>query len=167
MNNEGGQRRTDYSRPKPKGVTRFLVRFPIFLYRIHLGWIFWHRCLLLTHVGRKTGKIRRNVVEVFWYDKNRRESFVASAWGNKSDWYLNIKKNNPISVLTGGERYVPSFRTLSIDEAQSVLKSFSTKHKRESNFFLNSFFPSERNQMAFEDLSKILPIVAFRPKEIT
>jgi hypothetical protein len=48
----------------PTGWVRALLRLPILLYRLHLGWLLGHRFLLLTHVGRKSGLQRRTVLEV-------------------------------------------------------------------------------------------------------
>ena len=120
--------------------------------------------MMLTHVGRRTGKIRRNVVEVFHYDREKRESFVMSGWGAESDWYLNIIKNAPVSVRTGREQFVPSFRILSPDEARMVLRQFSLEHSSESKFFMKSFFHVKGNGMSFEDVAGLVPILAFQPK---
>ncbi|MEJ2758855.1 MAG: hypothetical protein P8046_10285, partial [Anaerolineales bacterium] len=43
----------------PSGLWRAVFRFPIFLYRLNLGWLFGERALLLEHRGRKTGIIRK------------------------------------------------------------------------------------------------------------
>ena len=39
----------------PHGLTRLLMRFPIWLFCMHLGWMVGERFLLLTHTGRKSG----------------------------------------------------------------------------------------------------------------
>ncbi|HVA07284.1 MAG TPA: hypothetical protein VNG12_11145 [Acidimicrobiales bacterium] len=41
-----------------------IVRFPIYLYRARLGFVFGSRLLLLEHVGRHTGARRYVVLEV-------------------------------------------------------------------------------------------------------
>ena len=35
----------------PHGLTRLLMRFPIWLFRMHLGWMVEERFLLLTHTA--------------------------------------------------------------------------------------------------------------------
>lgn len=87
-----------------------------------------------------------------------------SAWGVKSNWYLNIQKNDPIYVETGHERYVPSFQILPLEEARRVLELFSSKHKTQSRMFVKSFLRSKGNEMKFEDIAKLLPIISFEPK---
>ena len=48
----------------PAGLTRFLFRVPIHLYRLRLGWLFGSRLLLLNHIGRVSGKPRQTILEV-------------------------------------------------------------------------------------------------------
>lgn len=72
---------------KPAGVLRAMFRAPIFLYRIHLGWLLGGRFLMLTHIGRKSGVPRQTVIEVVSHDKETGKYYVAAAWRDKSDWY--------------------------------------------------------------------------------
>ena len=52
----------------PAGLTRFLFRIPIHLYRLRLGWLFGSRLLLLNHIGRVSGKPRQTILEVAEHD---------------------------------------------------------------------------------------------------
>ena len=52
------------TRTPPTGVSRWLFRMPIGLYRLRLGWLLGDRFLLLHHTGRKSGLPRQAVVEV-------------------------------------------------------------------------------------------------------
>ena len=47
---------------KPTGVLKWGYNLPIALYRVRLGWLLGHRFLLLTHQGRKTGRILQTVL---------------------------------------------------------------------------------------------------------
>ena len=67
---------------KKKGILARLFRVPVYLYRWHLGWLFGHRCLLLTHIGRRSGRKRQTVLEVVEYRKQGPEvvpSFLKAA----------------------------------------------------------------------------------------
>src|SRR5215212_7433167 len=77
-------------RSKPSGLLRIAFRLPIHLYEHRLGWLIGHRLLLLTHRGRKSGRIRQTPLEVIRYDPATEESVVVSAWGEKADWYRNL-----------------------------------------------------------------------------
>lgn len=99
-------------RSRPARVLRLLFRLPIYLYRLNLGWLVGHRGLLLVHRGRKSGRVYQTVLEVIFYDPETRESVVLSGWGEKADWYRNIKASPALEVQTGRQRYVPSQRFL-------------------------------------------------------
>src|SRR5690606_3939347 len=82
--------KTSIQLPYPSGVTRLFMRFPIWLYRLKLGWLLGKRFLHLEHRGRKSGLIRHAVVEIVDHDVQNDSYVVASAWGHQSDWYRNI-----------------------------------------------------------------------------
>jgi hypothetical protein len=69
----------------PSGLSRLFFRFPILLFRLNLGWLFGGQALLLEHRGRKSGIIRKVVVEVVDHDPERDSYTIAAAWGNQSD----------------------------------------------------------------------------------
>jgi hypothetical protein len=70
---------------RPHGLLRLGFKLPIALYRARLGWLLGHRFLLLTHRGRKSGKIHQTVLEVVRYDPATRESVALSAWDARAD----------------------------------------------------------------------------------
>ena len=67
-------------RSSPGRLTRCLLRLPIWLYRLRLGWLLGGRFLLLNHTGRKTGLPRRTVLEIVHHDADNATLFVAAAW---------------------------------------------------------------------------------------
>src|SRR5215469_13515450 len=73
------------------GALRLLFRLPAILYRWRCGWLLGRRFLLLIHVGRRTGKLRRTVLEVIEYRQDIPEAIVISAFGPRSDWLLNMQ----------------------------------------------------------------------------
>ena len=73
------------SRSRPAGILRLVFRLPTYLYRYRFGWLLGHRFLLLTHRGRKTGRVHQTVLEVIAYDSATRESIVLSGWGERAD----------------------------------------------------------------------------------
>src|SRR5918911_4987582 len=94
-------------RSRPSGILRLAFRLPIYLYRLNLGWLLGQRGLLLIHRGRRSGLLRETVLEVVRYTPATKESVVLSAWGERADWYRNIKASPAMEVWTGGERFVP------------------------------------------------------------
>ena len=72
-------------------IYRWLANAPRWFYRLGLGWLFGHRMVQITHRGRKSGVLRRTVLEVLHYDPQTREVLVVSGWEGKTDWYRNIE----------------------------------------------------------------------------
>jgi len=75
---------------RPYGIYRWLANAPRWFYRLGLGWLLGQRVVQLTHRGRKSGLIRRTILEVLHYDPQTREVLVVSGWEGKTDWYRNI-----------------------------------------------------------------------------
>jgi deazaflavin-dependent oxidoreductase (nitroreductase family) len=88
----------------PSGWLRLALKAPRWLYRLHLGWLLGHRFLLLTHRGRRSGRVYSTVLEVVRYDPATDESVVVSGWGDRADWYNNIQKTTVLAIQTGRER---------------------------------------------------------------
>ncbi len=149
---------------RPRGIIRLLLRLPIFLYRRHLGWLLGHRFLLLTHRGRKSGIIRRTVLEVVRFDPATHESIVVSAWGTHADWYRNIQAAPAQKIQTGTDCYIPVQRILTPDEAYDWLTVWEREHPIEAWIFPKvlgiGYDGSEHSRRA---LVAAVRLVAFRP----
>jgi len=76
----------------------------VLLYRIGLGRLLGQRFLLLEHRGRRSGRLRRVVVEVVRRDPDRDAWIVASAWGERTQWYRNLLAQPEAMVQVGGRR---------------------------------------------------------------
>jgi deazaflavin-dependent oxidoreductase (nitroreductase family) len=145
-------------------LARVLFRSPIWLYRLGIGWIFGHQFLLLTHVGRRTGRVRETVLEVLHYDPLTRETTVASAWGEQTDWYRNIQARGALSVRTGSEWYVPRQRILSPDEAAAVFEDWTRRQRWFARLMLGQVGePLDLTEKGRAALVSRFPFVAFSP----
>jgi deazaflavin-dependent oxidoreductase (nitroreductase family) len=152
---------------KPSGILRLAFRLPIYLYRLNLGWLLGHRGLLLIHQGRKSGLLRETVLEVIRYDPATKESVVLSAWGEKADWYRNIKATPAIEVRTGGERYVPEHRFLAPEENYTEITEYERHHPLAVRIFAQMFgYPLGGTERARREFASSLRLVAFRPRYI-
>jgi hypothetical protein len=65
-------------RQKPSGLFKFLVKAPTYLFRRKLGFLFGDRFLLLTHVGRTSGRTYHTALEVVRHDDSTGEYIVCS-----------------------------------------------------------------------------------------
>ena len=122
------QSQSSFQIPYPKGVLRLAMRLPILLYRLHIGWLLGKRFLLLEHRGRRSGILRKAVIEVVDYDPQEGTYVVAAAWGRRSDWFLNILAEPDVHVTVGTNRFPATARQLSSEEAAGHLQTYSVRH---------------------------------------
>ncbi len=154
------------SRSRPAGILRLVFRLPTYLYRYRFGWLLGHRFLLLTHRGRKTGRVHQTVLEVIAYDSATRESIVLSGWGERADWYRNIKSSPALEVQSGRQRYVPSQRFLAPEESHARISDYARRHPLAFRFLVKAFgfgYPLDGTEATRRRLAEYLRLVAFRP----
>lgn len=90
-------------RKPPRGLSRIFYRFPIMLYRMGLGSLMGKRMLLLEHMGRKSGKKRRAVLEIIRHDPTVGVFYVVSGFGKRSDWIRNVEANPDVRINVAGK----------------------------------------------------------------
>jgi deazaflavin-dependent oxidoreductase (nitroreductase family) len=144
---------------QPHGISRLALRLPIWLYRIHLGWILGTRFVLLTHKGRKSGLLRHTVIEIVRYDKETGNCVVASGWGTKSDWYRNITADPEIFFQIRNRRCKGIAERLSSKSGGEELVNYSKRHpmawKELAHFMGIKFDGSEAD---IQESGKLLPL---------
>ena len=152
---------------KPSGILIFLFKLPVFIYRLRLGWVFGDKFLMLTHVGRKTGRIRRTVLEVIRHNKSSGENIVVSAYGIKADWYRNILLKPALEIRIGKKKFIPIQRLLAEDEAYDEFIEYERLHpfavKNLSKLIGIQYDGSENGRKLLVDSFRM---VSFRPRSI-
>jgi deazaflavin-dependent oxidoreductase (nitroreductase family) len=153
--------------PKKNRLMRTIFRFPIVLYRLHMGWLLGKRFLMLTHTGRKSGKHRHVVVEVVDHDYGTNTFYIASGWGEKSDWFMNIQQNPETIVQVGNDQFATRAAQLTVDESERRLRIYAEKHptafRELSGLILGEHIaPTADNARR---LAHKVPVVALRPLE--
>ena len=148
---------------KPGPILRALFRAPIALYRLRLGWLLGHRFLLLTHLGRKSGRTYHTALECIGYDPRRRESVVIAGFGAQSDWYRNIEAHPALEISTGRMRYAPIQRFLSVEEGAAALAYYESRNGKLATSGLSSLFGYDGTPEGRLALAQRRPMVAFRP----
>jgi deazaflavin-dependent oxidoreductase (nitroreductase family) len=149
-----------------KGWLRFGVRLPLWLYRLHLGWLLGERFLRLTHIGRKSGQPRQNVLEVVDHDQATDSYVVTSGWGEKSDWYQNVLKAPQVKIDVGHRHLNVTAEHLATDEAEQWLFNYAQVHPRTFQR-LAKFITGEASGITREDCRRVaqaVPVIAFRPR---
>ena len=150
---------------KPTGLRVLLYKFPVYLYKMGLGFLFGGRFLLLTHRGRKTGKIYHTLLEVIRYDPETDESIVVAAYGEKANWYQNIRKTPALEVRTRGKRYVPEQRFLSPEEVYREFSTYEKKYPRLTRMLIRILGAKyDGSEEGRRRLTRFMKMVGFRPK---
>lgn len=145
------------------------LRAPQLVYRRGWGHLYGHRLLLLTHRGRRTGRVHHTVLEVVRYDPATREATVMSGWGPRADWLQNVLAGGEAQVSIGRDWFVADVRLLAPDEAIAALRYYERRHpllrpivhpmlSRLAGWHFDGS-PQARRRLAQD-----LPMVAFRPR---
>lgn len=89
--------------PIPRGVVRLLLRLPTLFYRLGLGDLMnaAHIMILGTR-GRKSGLTRYTPVE---YRRHGSKIYLYSAWGERPQWFQNIKDCPEVLVQQGRHQF--------------------------------------------------------------
>jgi deazaflavin-dependent oxidoreductase (nitroreductase family) len=116
------------TKSSPRGLLRFALRLPIFLYKVHLGWVLGDRFLILRHVGRKSKQWRQVVLEVVKHDLLTGTYTIASGWGEKSDWFLNVLAHPEVEIIVGTRHFKAVAGQLTSLQAEAVLHEYAEQH---------------------------------------
>ena len=148
----------------PAGLTRFLFRIPIQLYRLRLGWLFGSRLLLLNHIGRVSGKPRQTILEVAERDGN--SYVVASGWGPTAAWYRNVLRTPDVTIQLGTRTIPVTAMPLDTDEGAQVFVRYGSRHRTAAKYVLPRVlgFSVDGSDADFRAVGKQLPFIRFVPR---
>jgi deazaflavin-dependent oxidoreductase (nitroreductase family) len=150
---------------QPRGLLRRLARMPILLYRARLGRLLGNRFLMLTHTGRVSGLPRQVVLEVVRHDRETDTYVVASAWGERSDWYRNICQTPEAALTVGRRRLEVVAERLPPEEAERELADYARRYPTAARSLARLMgFQVEDAETDFPALARQLPLIAFRPR---
>jgi deazaflavin-dependent oxidoreductase (nitroreductase family) len=157
------------SGPRLNRTLRGLFRAPAFLYRWRCGWLLGHRFLLLIHVGRRTRRRHRTVLEIVDYRRADHEAVVISAFGREADWLRNIERTQDPEVVIGSRHFIAACRVLDEDEAVRVLADYQRRNQVVApiiRLVLSRLlgWRYDGSEAHRRRLAAQLPLIAFRPR---
>jgi deazaflavin-dependent oxidoreductase (nitroreductase family) len=153
-------------RSRPTGALRLAFRLPIYLYRLGLGQLLGHRFMLLTHRGRRSGRVYQTALEVVRYDPSLRETVVASGWGERSDWYRNLKAHPALEIRSRRERYAPEQQFLTPEEVYQEIVDYERRHPWAVRIVPSVLgFRLDGSDAARRSFANSVRMVAFRPRQ--
>ena len=149
----------------PRGFSRILWRLPILFFRARLGWLLGGHFLLLTHTGRVSGLPRQTVLEIIRHDKENNTIFVVSGWGEKSDWYRNIKKTPEVTIQVSFRRLDAIAERMPLEEAEREILDYARRYPRILRGLARLIgYQMDDTEEEYRALAGLVPIVAFRPR---
>ncbi|MFJ3621738.1 nitroreductase family deazaflavin-dependent oxidoreductase [Streptomyces iakyrus] len=154
-------RDTAHSRPRPPtGWRRLALRLPILLYRAGLGPLFGKRLLLLHHTGRVSDRDRMTVLEVVSCDPARLSWTVASGFGPRADWYLNLRAQPKTLIRFGNRPHAVTARFLSPEDGAEIMADYARRRPRTARR-LCAFMglPVDGGEASFREAGRAIPFV--------
>jgi deazaflavin-dependent oxidoreductase (nitroreductase family) len=140
---------------------------PLRLYRHGWGWLLGRTFLALTHVGRKTGEPHDTVAMILDDDRDAGEVVICSGWGPEADWVRNLRAEPALEIRVGRDRYAPSHRFLTDDEAVAVGVAFRRAHPRRLRLVSAILgWGDLTDDAALYAFVRSHPFVAFRRREL-
>lgn len=149
----------------PAGLSRLFFRLPIYLYRLHLGWLLGGRFLLVNHIGRKSGQLRQVVIEVVEHDPAADTYTVAAGFGRKSDWYLNLLKTPDVTIQVGRRTLAVTAVPLTPDVGGETMVRYARRHETAArNLARFMGYQVDGTEADYRALGRELPFMQFRPR---
>lgn len=150
----------------PRGLKALPWKLPILIYRSGLGWIMGTKFLLLEHIGRRTGQLRRAVLEVIDLDPVEGEYVVASGFGTRSQWFQNISQEPRVTIQVGSKRIDALASRLDPDQAGELLLRYAERHPgnlKALGALLG--YEIDHSPEGIRAFGRELPLVRFEPRE--
>lgn len=155
------------SDPKPpSGISRLLYRSPIWLYKLHLGWLMGKRFLMITHTGRVSGLPRHVVLEVVKYEPASESYYIAAGWGEKSDWVKNIQADPHVHIQVGRQSMDSVAVQLTQDESEVVILDYAQRHPSAMKSLAGFMgYQVDGTEADFRELGRQLLMFALKPRQ--
>lgn len=147
----------------PRGFSRKIWRLPIWLYRVHLGWLLTSHFLLLEHTGRKSGQVRQAVLEILKRDKASDVYYLAAGFGPGSDWYQNLLKTPQAKIQSGFRKADVVAEILSIEEAEHIIQDYARRYPAAIRTLAKIIgYEVKTGEVDYREFAKMVPIVALK-----
>jgi deazaflavin-dependent oxidoreductase (nitroreductase family) len=151
-------------RRKPGLMALTIFRTMPLAYRIHLGRLFGHTFLNMTHRGRKSGRLYATALKTISWDRVTGEVVIFSMYGMGADWMKNITASPAVAIDMAGQRFAPEQRLLTLDEAFQSAVRFRREHPVQLRIFSQVLgWGGLNDDDSIVEFVRTRPFVAFRP----
>lgn len=113
---------------RPSWLRAHFARWALLAYKLGLGRLLKNQVLVLTTVGRVTGRPRNTPL---WHVREGETVFCIAGWGSSSDWVKNLERNPKVTIQIGHRRWDTAGQVVSIpQERERVLSILVRKYGR-------------------------------------
>ncbi len=166
---ELGVSRMTSARPSLSPLLRRVLEAPTYLYDAHAGWLLGRRFLRLTHIGRRSGRRYRTMLEVIGKDDRTGEVLVIAGLGRSAQWLRNVQAGKAVEVAIARRRFRPVYRMLAPQEASEALADYERRNRWLAPVVRRLLsqlvgWPYDGSTAARLQLVSELPVVGFRPE---
>ena len=111
----------------PSPLLKYFFKIPVWIHKMGLGG--WERLIgaqwmLITTVGRRSGKPRETMVDVMDYDSATDTYYIEAAYGPRADWVRNIEANPQFKAQVGRRKFHARLSALSSENAGDLMVKF-------------------------------------------
>ncbi len=153
---------------RPNALLKFFFKIPLFMHKIGLGgWekIIGSEWMLISTIGRKTGKRREAMVDVMDYDQAADTYYIEAAYGSRADWLKNIKVNPVFDAKVGRRRFKAQARELNAADTGEMLVRFFRRKPAYTRSVMTMVGMKFKDEDELRQMGKNLTLLAVKPEK--
>ncbi len=152
---------------RPSKFMKFFFKVPVWMYKIGFGGfekMIGAQWMLITHIGRKSGKRYDSMVDVMDYDKVTDTYYIEAAYGARADWYKNIQSSPVFEAKVGRRKFKARAGALTTEGASEMLAQFYRSKPAYTRSVMAMAGIKFKDEDELRELGKNLTLLAVRPE---
>ncbi len=153
---------------RPGKFLKFFFKVPVWMYKIGFGGferLIGAQWMLITHIGRKSGKRYDSMVDVMDYDKATDTYYIEAAYGARADWYKNMQSNPVFEAQVGRRKFKARAGALSTEGASDMLVQFYRTKPAYTRSVMAMAGMKFKDEDELRILGKNLTLLAIKPEK--
>lgn len=153
---------------RPNALLKFFFKFPLFMHKIGLGgWekIIGAEWMLISTIGRKTGKRREAMVDVMDYDQAADTYYIEAAYGSRTDWLKNIKVNPVFEAQVGRRKFKAQAQELNAADTGEMLVRFFRRKPAYTRSVMTMAGMKFKDEDELREMGKNLTLLSIKPEK--
>ena len=153
---------------RPSALLKFFFKTPLLMHKLGFGG--WERLIgaqwmLITTIGRKTGKRRETMVDVMDYSEANDTYYIEAAYGTRADWYKNIQSNPIFEAQVGRRKFKARAGALSTEGAAELLVRFYRQKPAYTRSVMAMAGMKFKDENELREMGKNLTLLAVKPEK--